>query len=388
MHKLHRLPTVLSVLALIAAAAPAGAAQILPGSSDAASINSALAAMQTYNLITLGDLKSNQTVEGRAFVGGNLSGGSSNYFTNPQGQTGTALTVVGNVTNGAKNIGNGGGVQVGGNLDSGVNASGRIEVDGNGKNINGGALVYIDGDAQNVNGGTVYVGGGTKGYVNGKVVKGDHTVAGLQTTLQAQANGYVTDFDNLSTYLSTLTATSAMTYSADGQAAIFNAGAGTGVAVFNLSNLDQLFKNRSRLEFATPSTYDTVIVNVAGTNISLGNTINFQQNTALGAKVIWNFYEAETLDFGSKVFYGSVLAPNADARIGNVIQGSAVFDTLDQKGVIKMGGYGGGLTVPGVTKLGGEVVTAVPEPATWAMMILGFGAVGSLLRRRRAATAL
>ncbi|MEW5684593.1 MAG: PEPxxWA-CTERM sorting domain-containing protein [Pseudomonadota bacterium] len=27
---------------------------------------------------------------------------------------------------------------------------------------------------------------------------------------------------------------------------------------------------------------------------------------------------------------------------------------------------------------------AVPEPATWAMMIMGFGAAGSLLRRRRA----
>jgi hypothetical protein len=25
----------------------------------------------------------------------------------------------------------------------------------------------------------------------------------------------------------------------------------------------------------------------------------------------------------------------------------------------------------------------VPEPATWAMMILGFGAVGSTIRRRR-----
>ena len=28
---------------------------------------------------------------------------------------------------------------------------------------------------------------------------------------------------------------------------------------------------------------------------------------------------------------------------------------------------------------------AVPEPATWAMMILGFGAGGSMIRRRRVA---
>jgi hypothetical protein len=26
---------------------------------------------------------------------------------------------------------------------------------------------------------------------------------------------------------------------------------------------------------------------------------------------------------------------------------------------------------------------SVPEPATWAMMILGFGGIGSVLRRRR-----
>ena len=31
------------------------------------------------------------------------------------------------------------------------------------------------------------------------------------------------------------------------------------------------------------------------------------------------------------------------------------------------------------------ISTAVPEPATWAMMILGFGMVGGLLRRRRTA---
>jgi hypothetical protein len=32
-------------------------------------------------------------------------------------------------------------------------------------------------------------------------------------------------------------------------------------------------------------------------------------------------------------------------------------------------------------------ITAVPEPATWAMMIIGFGAAGSMIRRRRAVVA-
>lgn len=36
---------------------------------------------------------------------------------------------------------------------------------------------------------------------------------------------------------------------------------------------------------------------------------------------------------------------------------------------------------------GSGIGAAVPEPATWAMMILGFGGIGSILRRRRPALA-
>lgn len=44
---------------------------------------------------------------------------------------------------------------------------------------------------------------------------------------------------------------------------------------------------------------------------------------------------------------------------------------------------GGGPTAFRVDDLVGTVGNAVPEPATWAMMLFGFGVVGSSIRRRR-----
>ncbi len=38
--------------------------------------------------------------------------------------------------------------------------------------------------------------------------------------------------------------------------------------------------------------------------------------------------------------------------------------------------------------VGGTITTAVPEPASWAMMLVGFGALGGVLRRRGAKAAL
>ncbi|MBS0362944.1 MAG: PEPxxWA-CTERM sorting domain-containing protein [Proteobacteria bacterium] len=36
-----------------------------------------------------------------------------------------------------------------------------------------------------------------------------------------------------------------------------------------------------------------------------------------------------------------------------------------------------------VSNISEAVVAAVPEPATWALMLLGFGGLGATLRRRR-----
>jgi len=39
--------------------------------------------------------------------------------------------------------------------------------------------------------------------------------------------------------------------------------------------------------------------------------------------------------------------------------------------------------LPPIAVLDGVSLTAVPEPTTWAMMLLGFGGIGAMIRRRR-----
>ena len=69
--------------------------------------------------------------------------------------------------------------------------------------------------------------------------------------------------------------------------------------------------------------------------------------------------------------------PNADGFTGsltvNLLNGQE--NTLLIRGV--SGGYG---SYSGTVSF---VPTAVPEPATWAMMIVGFGAAGAMVRNRR-----
>lgn len=377
------LPAVLA-LGLALACAAVARAEPLPTSDDAATINAGLDAMRQYNLIVLKDLKSNSEVEGRTFVGGNLSGNSSNYFTKPGSQSGgVGLAVAGNVTGGTKQVNNGAALQVGGNLDSGanMNGGGQVRVDGNAKGVNANnAAVYVDGDIKNINAQNIYYGGSKSGYANGTLHAGDHSAAGLQADLQQQATDLADELTATSDFFSTLTATNAISYSANGQQAIFNAGSGSGIAVFSISDLNAALKNSSQLIFNLPTTYDAVIVNVAGTNVSLPSGINFNGPNGLGQKVIWNFYEATSINFGSKSWYGWVLAPGADLKIGNFIEGSVVARSLTQNGEIHLNGLGAGLIVQAPQ-------AAVPEPATWTMLILGFGAIGAALRRRRALAA-
>lgn len=322
-------------------------------------INAGLNAMTQYNLITSGNFVAGHDVEGRAFIGGNVTGGSATFYNNPStfgvnppaSQPG--LTVVGSVLANNQNLNNGSGASVGGTAVNVFNLNGV-------QTVNAGGAASV----QNLNGSTV-----------------NQNVAGLQASLTAQRDTMFADFSELSLYLKDLDKTVDYTLPLSNEID-FTVGVPpvSGPAVFSLANTSVL--NGRNLDFHIGAT-DFVVINVGGTTATLPQGSNFMGDSAslLGANVIWNFYEATTIGFSSR-FNGSVLAPLADATFSNSpITGTAVFKSFNQGGEVHMANFGGYTFLPPTLPPG------VPEPATWAMMILGFGAVGRAVRRRKAALA-
>jgi len=326
---------------------------IVPGQAFAADTIVGIDALHEWNLIVLGDLTSSSEVEGRTFVGGDLKGNSSNYQTRtppPSSRATPGLTVVGNVTGGTKNL-NGGGATVGGNVTSGFNLNGGPQT------VNAGGAVANTNVNQNI------------------VNSGLASTPGFLDSLRAQRDALVQSLTELSTSLSSLASNAVANIT--GSRATFDAQPdANGLTVYSLTAND--LSTFGEIDFSRNGA-DTVIVNVSGSSIGLHD--NFLGNSDnLGANVIWNFAEASDLQL-STAWRGSILAPNANGTIGNYIQGSAVFGNLTQNGELHLGTYTGNYTPP----TSPPPVAAVPEPSSWAMMLLGFGALGSVIRRRRAA---
>lgn len=80
------------------------------------------------------------------------------------------------------------------------------------------------------------------------------------------------------------------------------------------------------------------------------------------------------LDNGSRYFNFSFLSP--------LVEGTQAINVASSYDCNNCG------TFRRVTAGSVSSVAAVPEPATWAMMLLGFGAIGASMRRRRRVTAI
>lgn len=316
-------------------------------------------ALNQFNLVVLGDAKSSSHVDGRTFIGGSLTG-NGDFVQHPSdtpASSYTGLTVLGNANVGSVN---GLGIYVGGNLTQGNINSGAARVQGNvsNANLNGGAPAAIGGTVSSSNINSGRIGGAAE------------TAALVAAGAQANAQDFATLFSQSSSFISGLADTGG-TVSIAYNRATFNAVATNGVAVFNLSAIDDAVFAAGEFQFNLNGA-TTVIFNSDKTNIQTG--ANFLANSALsyGKSFLWNFYNATDIVLGSQ-FGGSILATNAKLTNYNNIEGSVVVKSLDQKGEIHLQPFTGDIPV-----------TPVPEPGTYAMILVGLGLITRVVARRKA----
>lgn len=125
---------------------------------------------------------------------------------------------------------------------------------------------------------------------------------------------------------------------------------------------------------------DTLVINVSGTSGNFGMNVNDYSgiNKLLAAEsVIWNFFEATSLSFGTTV-YGHVLAPLADLSLNSSNEGSVIAKSL-----LVNNGELHPLSFDGVLPVA-DSVSAVPLPASILLMLSALGLFGGMRMRRKA----
>jgi len=388
---------IIAGVTVLFATGPASAA----GTVSAASAR-ALDYMRELNVITFGNVTSSSDIEGKAFIGGDLSGGTIGMGCQAENgrscsskdgfkaNTRATITVVGN-DSGNTHLETGTNPRTGQPVSAGAAYQAKI-----GGNLSG----FVD----NVQPSVIAVGGnfdnnGFNPSSNKKVEYGG-SASGLQTqdapfvtnnnaldTLQSELiitrNDMKSDLLALSGALANHVNTASLSLSDRNNIQFTNFTPNSNFVYVTVA-ASALFGGNGTLKLDLPTltggAFKTTVITVTGSGDFTYNMNNNDIQNSNDSNLIWNFTGNVNLDM-TTAWHGSILAPTSTFKTSTIIEGSVVAQSLTLNGEVHLGTFDGDTNI-----------AAVPEATTWMMLILGFGGVGATLRRRprmaRAAAAL
>jgi choice-of-anchor A domain-containing protein len=349
------------------------AAALLSGAAHAAATPlTANQMLQQFNVVVSGNLNSTSHVDGRSYVGGSLSGGDYVQHINTTPASAYAGLTVGGSVSGNTHV-NGLGAVIGGSVTGATVNSGQTYVSGSAANSFFSGNAWVAGSADNINfGDKLHAATYSNINLNGKVL--DTPTSTMSSTLAASTStNFSSVMKGLSSKLSSMagTAGTSVVFSNNDHQVTLNGTGVNGVLVFDLTSYDSKIFSSTTTDISFNLTgASTVIFNTNDKTLNL--TANFNQAQALGSEMIWNFAGADTSVTVGRTFGGQVLV--ADGSFSNVgganVEGGVFAKTLNQYGEIHQQAFTG-------------LISSVPEPETYAMLLAGLGLVGAVSRRRR-----
>jgi choice-of-anchor A domain-containing protein len=275
--------------------------------------------LNDYNLILFGDFAASGGsghIHGNAFIGGDLNGQNPEFGADlSKSLTVDTLEVAGNLN--ANQVT----VQAGYLAYGGTNNLGSVNCNGNG--LSGGACL--------------------------RAVPG---LADKAADLHAELNAESAYYAGISTTGDVDLAGKHLNYT----------GAATDLAVFNLNGNDLFAQNSNwNLDFGAA---DKVVINVFGDALTSAGGINLNGgfSHANAENILWNFYGANSINFGATQWFGSVLAVDAVVDFDNDLNGTLAANSYVGNGQIHIANWNS--TPPS---------TSVPEPQTYLLLLMGLG---------------